>query len=103
MKTTGRVEVETVTDVVCDICCCSTRLDTGGYQFGTLQAHWGYGTAHDGECYELHLCEECFFRMLAYLKQERRTQHPLSEDGQDLTDNLGLIAKDDYFGDAGRR
>jgi hypothetical protein len=38
---------------------------------------------------------------LAYLKQERRTQHLLSEDGQDLTDNLGLVAKDDYFGDAG--
>lgn len=103
MKITGRVEVEKVTDVVCDVCRCSTRLDTGGHQFGTLQAHWGYGTTHDGKRYELHLCEECFFRALDYLKQERRTQHLLSEDGQDLTDNLGLVAKDDYFGDAGSR
>lgn len=101
MKITGRVEVETVTDVVCDVCRCSTRLDTGGNQFGTLQAHWGYGTAHDGERYELHLCEECFFRTLVYLKQERRTQYLLSEDGEDPTDNLGLVVRGDYFGDAG--
>lgn len=103
MKITGRVEVETVTDVLCDVCRCSTRLDDCGYQFGTLQAHWGYGAVHDGELYELHLCEECFFRTLAYLKQERRSQSLLSKDGQDLTDNLGLVAKDDYFGDAGSR
>lgn len=103
MKITGRVEVETVTDVVCDVCHCSTRLDTGGHQFGTLQAYWGNGTAHDGERYELHLCEECFFRTLAYLRQERRTQHLFSEDSQDLTDDLGLIRNDDYFSDAGSR
>ncbi|WP_420232757.1 hypothetical protein ACN079_28125 [Pseudomonas sp. ABY48] len=74
MKITGRVEVDTVTDVRCDVCLCSTGLDMGGYQFGTLQANWGYGTVHDGERYEVHLCEACFFRTLAYLKQERRSQ-----------------------------
>ena len=103
MKITGRVEVETVIDVVCDVCRCSTRLDTGGNQFGALQAHWGYGTAHDGERYELHLCEDCFFQTLAYLKQERRIQNLFNEEGRDLTDNLGLVAKDDYLGDAGGR
>ena len=103
MKITGRVEIEAVTDVVCDLCRCSTRVDTGGHQFGTLQAHWGYGSAHDGERYELHLCEECFFRTLTYLKQDQRTQQQLSEDGQDFNDSLGLVAKDDYFGDAGSR
>lgn len=103
MKIIGTAQVEAVTDVLCDVCRCSTRLNTGVHQFGTLQAHWGYGTAHDGERYELHLCEGCFFQALAYLKQERRTQHLFSEDGEDLTDNLGLVAKDDYFGDAGSR
>lgn len=57
----------------------------------------------DGERYELHLCEDCFFQTLAYLKQERRTQNLFSEDGQDFIDDLGLVAKDDYFGDAGSR
>lgn len=101
MKITEMNEVEPVTDVVCDVCRCSTRLDTGGNQFGTLEAHWGFGNAHDGERYELHLCEECFFQTLAYLKQERRTQHLFSEDGQDIADNFGLAVKDD-FGDSGR-
>lgn len=65
MKITGRVEIEAVTDVQCDVCRCSTRLDTGGLQFATLQAHWGFGTKHDGERYELHLCENCFFGTVA--------------------------------------
>lgn len=100
MKITGRVEIEAVTDVVCDVCRCSTRVDDCGHQFGTLQAHWGYGTSHDGERYELYLCEECFFRTLAHLEQERRAQHLLRESDLGLTDNLGVVAKDDSFGDA---
>lgn len=103
MKVTGRVEIETITDVVCDVCRRSTRISTGAHQFGTLQAHWGYGTGHDGERYELHLCEYCFFQTLASVKQERRARHLFAEDGQDLTDDLGLLAKDDYFGDVGNR
>ncbi|WP_095194385.1 hypothetical protein [Pseudomonas sp. Irchel 3A7] len=103
MKIIGRVEADAVTDVVCDVCQCSTRVHAGGLQFGTLHAHWGYGTTHDGERYELQLCEACFFGTLAYIKQERRTQNLFSEDGPDLIENLGLIAKDDYFGDAGSR
>lgn len=102
MKVTGRVEVEAVIDVRCDVCSVSTRLDLGGYQFGTLQAHWGYGSAHNGERYEIHLCEGCFFQALANLKQERRTQRMFCEDAPGLPDDLGLVVKDDYFGDAGR-
>lgn len=37
MQITGRADVETVTDILCDVCRCSTRLD-GRNQFGTLQA-----------------------------------------------------------------
>ncbi|MFU3256883.1 hypothetical protein ACM7LX_33975, partial [Pseudomonas aeruginosa] len=36
-----------------------------GQQFGTLQAHWGYGSKHDGERYKVHLCELWFFRTLS--------------------------------------
>lgn len=61
MKIKEKVEIETVTDVQCDLCLCSTRVTSGGLEFATLQAQWGYGTKHDGERYELHLCEECFF------------------------------------------
>jgi len=70
MKITGRVETEVVTDVKCDICRLSTRVDVGGLQFATLNAKWGFGTKHDGERYEFHLCEGCFFGTIAYFRQD---------------------------------
>lgn len=74
MKITGKVEIESVMEVVCDICQLSTRVTSGRFQFPPLKAHWGYGTKHDGERYELHLCEGCFFQAVANLTQERRIQ-----------------------------
>ena len=103
MKIIERVEIEAVTDVKCDVCRCSTRLITGGLQFATLQAHWGFGTQHDGERYELHLCENCFFGTIAYLKQERRVQNLFDESDQTNTDDLGLVVRGDFFGDSGNR
>lgn len=49
-------QVEVVTDVVCDVCNQSTKLE-----FGTLSVHWGYGSKHDGE--------KCFIYALATLKK----------------------------------
>jgi|TARA_R110000850_G_C9890672_1_gene458825 hypothetical protein len=103
MNIIEKVEVETVTDVVCDVCLCSTQVTSGGLEFATLQAHWGYSSKHDGERYELHLCEDCFFITIAQLKQERRIQNIFSNDDDAVSskaeDELGLIAKDDYFRD----
>lgn len=101
MKIIGKVEIEAVTDIVCDVCQLSTAVASGGLQFGTLQAHWGYGTKHDGERYELHLCESCFFQAIASLKQERRTQNLFGDNGGVAEEDFGLVAKDDYFGDTG--
>lgn len=97
-------EVDTVTDVVCDVCLTSTEVTGGGREFATLQAHWGYGAQYDGERYELHLCETCFFSTLAYIKQERRVQNVFSEESTHLEnagDELGLVTKNDYFRDHG--
>ncbi|MCF5031028.1 MULTISPECIES: hypothetical protein [Pseudomonas syringae group] len=102
MKITGRVEIEAVTDVVCDVCQLTTRVQKGGLQFATLQALWGYGTKHDGERYEVHLCEGCFFQAIANLKQERRTQSLFDDNGGLVEKDFGLVAKDDFFGDAVR-
>lgn len=49
MKVTGKVQIEGVIDVGCDVCQVTTKVKSVGFQFGTLQAHWGYGTKHDGE------------------------------------------------------
>lgn len=100
MKITGKVEIEAVTDVVCDVCRLTVRSKSGGLQFATLQAHWGYGTKHDGERYEIHLCEECFFQTIANLKQERRTQSLFCDDDEIVEDDFGLVSKGDFFGDS---
>jgi hypothetical protein len=99
MKIMGRVESEAVTDVRCDVCDDSTCLENGSFQYGMLQAHWGYGASHDGERYEVHLCERCFFATLAYLKQERRTLHLFDGDPRSAEDELGLITRNDLFRD----
>ncbi len=101
MKITERVEVESVVDVTCDVCDTSTRIEESGYQFGTLQAHWGYGTQHDGERYEMHLCEHCFFQALANLKEQRRVEHMFSDDPQEHSNDLGLVARSDFFKESG--
>lgn len=102
MKITGPVEVESVIDVKCDVCGTSTRIEEGGYQFATLQAHWGYGTLHDGERYEIHLCEHCFFQALANIKEQRRGEHMFSDDPPEHSSDLGLVARDDFFKESGR-
>lgn len=71
-----------------------------GLQFGTLRASWGYGSTHDGERYEVHLCEGCFFRTISGLRRERMVNFMFSDDDQDLSD-FGLVARDDFFDDMG--
>lgn len=101
MKILGRVEQQAVTDVRCDICDESTRLANDNLQYGTLEAQWGYGATHDGERYEVHLCERCFFTTLAYLKQEQRTVHLFDSDPSSSEAELGLVSQNDWFRDGG--
>jgi len=88
------------TDVIhCAVCGSDTRVPGYGQQFGTLLARWGYGSQHDGERYQVHLCEPCFFQTLAYLRQERRI-HTLFDDEQPTDDQVfGRVVRDDFFGD----
>ena len=77
---------EVVTDVLCDVCNQLTQLE-----FGTLSAHWGYGSKHDGERYELQLCEKCFFYALATLIKERADEFMFDENFDPSTlDGFGL-------------
>lgn len=103
MKITGRVEVEVVTEIVCDVCLLTTAVEGGGLQYGTLRALWGYGAKHDGERYELHLCESCFFQAVANLKQERRSLNLFTDNSCAIGENFGLVTKDDDFGEIRRR
>ena len=68
-------QVRFITDVLCDVCKQSTTL-----KFATFSAHWGYGSTHDGDRYELQLCEKCFSYALA-----RLTGEPLLFKGSDFS------------------
>ncbi|WP_331001180.1 hypothetical protein [Pseudomonas aeruginosa] len=87
-------QAESVTDIFCDVCGNSMRVEGYGVQFGTLRASWGLGSAHGGECYEVHLCELCFFRTLAGLKRERIVNSMFSASDEGLS-RFGLVARDD--------
>lgn len=61
MKVEAIVPTTQVVDILCDVCGASTTKSLGTQEFGTLEACWGYGSQHDGERYQVHLCEGCFF------------------------------------------
>ncbi|GLO16137.1 hypothetical protein PPUJ20028_47230 [Pseudomonas putida] len=91
MKATQAGEHETAINVVCDVCCMSTRNGESEPQYGTMHASWGKGSAHCGEEYELHLCESCFFSHMAEMKRARWLAVMFDEKGD-------AILGDDAFG-----
>lgn len=87
-------------DSSCGVCGSGTQVPGYGEQFGTLSARWGYGSRHDGEHYRVKLCEGCFFGVLAYLREQRRTQ-TMCDEAQPKDDCVfGLTARGDYFGES---
>lgn len=96
----SKEQTESVSDVLCDVCGDSTRVEGYGVQFGTLRASWGYGSAHDGERYEVCLCEPCFFRTISGLRRERMVNFMFSDEDQEPSD-FGRVARDDSFNDGG--
>lgn len=92
MKIMTKQEVDVVSDIRCDVCdeSCSP-VEGYGPQFGTLNARWGYGAHHDGEEYELHLCEACFFQTLASIQEQRRGHLMFSEQGYESNPDFGLV------------
>ena len=88
--------VATVNDVLCDACSESTRVEGYGTQFGVLRANWGYGSRNDGERYEVHLCERCFFRTLSGLRRERMVSDLFNDQAEDLS-SFGRVAHDDFL------
>lgn len=79
-------QVEVVADVLCHVCNQSMKLE-----FGTLSAHWGNGSKHDGKRYELQLCEKCFFYSFLTLKKVRADEFMFDENFDPSTlDGFGL-------------
>lgn len=90
MKKRALREVEVVIDVYCDVCATScTKKDSGKAhtEFASLTADWGYASSHDGERYDIDLCESCFFNFLASLREARRKCEITLSEIDPLTNN----------------
>lgn len=92
MKIMTKKTIDVVGDVQCDVCN-ESCTPVEGYDplFGLMRAQWGYGSHHDGETYEVHLCESCFFQALASLEEQRRGHLMFSEQGYEYNPDFGLI------------
>lgn len=78
-------------DILCDRCRGNTYIEGVGH----LTAHWGQGSQHAGEQYEIHLCEPCFFAQLSALKRERWTQAMFTDEADEIlrNDTFGLVTE----------
>ena len=102
MKVTEEKMVTVTIDVLCDVCSSSTTPPGGSAQYGTLTAHWGYGSKHDGERYEVHLCEQCFFSTLSTLRRQRMVEHMFDETSGIAGEpdaEFGQVEQGNYFKD----
>ena len=68
MKIIGIEPNEVAIDIRCDGCGKSTKKEQA-FEHATISASWGYESKHDGEHYELHLCELCFYSVLGNIKE----------------------------------
>ena len=54
-------KIETINcldDVICD-CCKQSCKGEFNFNYMTLSAEWFYGSLHDGENWEAHICDKC--------------------------------------------
>lgn len=73
MKTFKEKTIKVVDDVRCDSCGASTTNNIiSGPDYATLEGCWGYGSKNDGTKYDIELCENCFFEVLDFIKDNRR-------------------------------
>jgi len=83
-KTTKQtIEDEVITDITCDICGISTRINdddwSDPFSYGKLTFSGGWGSTHDMERVDLDLCEACLFDIA-----KRRISGTHNVDGFDI-------------------
>jgi len=63
---------QTDADIHCDVCGEPTRVAGYGQQYGTLEAHWGYGSNHDGQGNLRDVCNGAqLSEQVVFLKERR--------------------------------
>ena len=72
MKTYREVIKKEIDDVICDCCGQSSTTMNIGPSWAELCATWGYGSIHDGDQYDIDICENCFLEILNFIKAKRK-------------------------------
>ncbi len=77
--------------IFCDICGEDCRKE-GDYdsEWAELKATWGYDSRKDGDEYHIDLCEKCFDRTIAFLK-EIRSVNPVERFGLDALEGKSYV------------
>lgn len=71
MRKYKQVMKDQLNDIVCDVCgksCVKFNDDPGCAEYATLEAFWGYWSKKDGEKFHNDFCEECFDKILNFIK-----------------------------------
>lgn len=71
MKKYKKVLKNEISDVICDVCSRSCLKSPGvpySSEFASLNAEWGYWSRKDGQNASLDLCEDCFDKIISFVK-----------------------------------
>lgn len=77
MKTYKNKTVKVVDQIICDICGKVCTDDNYMSEYGILEAAWGYNSRSDGTKYEIHICENCFYDTISWMKNKRSEYIPV--------------------------
>jgi len=80
MKTYKKVYIKREDKVYCDSCnklCTDPNL---GSEYAVLEASWGYASKSDGKKFDIQLCEDCFYKVLDWIKKRK---HSILSDTQE--------------------
>jgi len=68
MRTYKQITCEKLDKIYCDMCNKLCTDEMYGSEYATLEAMWGYSSKKDGETQEFELCEDCFDKIVNFIK-----------------------------------
>lgn len=71
MKKYKKVLKNEISDIICDVCsrsCLKSPEAPYSAEFASLNAEWGYWSQKDGQKCNLDMCEDCFDKIMSFVK-----------------------------------
>lgn len=71
IKETQNKKTEVITDIICDCCGKSCKVDNGdqhsNFEFMKLESHWGFHSGKDTQKWTAQICEKCVDEKLSFI------------------------------------